>query len=172
MIALKITDIKNFMGRLLIKEDFDHFLAEKAEVMTSYEMSLSGRRNIEWYDSDVLQEMEQESMKDVVWMTWAEMKSVIYEFIKGKQTPSYMRLAFRLSEKQAEEFLVESGMKSLYQEQKPEFLFQIRYERGELVVVTGISFSQFVLDKSLERIWDESLESFLEKKGISLQNST
>lgn len=169
MIALKITDIKNFMGRLLLKDDFDLFLTEKAEVLTSYEMSLSGRRNLEWYDSDVSEKLVQEMPEAVVWMTWGELKNNVFEFIKGKQSPVYLRLSFRVSGKMAEEFMKDSGILQLYLEQMPELHFQVRYERKELVIVSGISFPQFTLDKSLERAWDEMLSVLLKKKGISCE---
>ncbi len=169
MIALKITDIKNFMGRLLIKEEFDSFLTERAEVLTSFEMSLSGRRNSDWYDTDTREEMLQEQPEDALWMRWGEMKPFIFDFIKGKQTPAYMKISFRLAKKQVNTFLEDSGVMHVYQEQQPELLFQVRFEHGELMIVTGIAFSQFTLDKTMERAWDEAMIRFFKNKKIACE---
>lgn len=169
MIALKINDIKNFMARLLIKNDFDEYIVEKAEVLTAFEMVVSGRRNAGWYDTDVWEEMRRQQAEEAAWMTWGEMKFVVFDFIKGKQTPAHMKISFRLTKRLAQKLLEESGLVGLYQKEQPELLFQVRYERGELYVVTGIAFSQFTLDKTLERAWDDAMTVCFQKKGISYE---
>lgn len=169
MIALKINDIKNFMARLLIKDDFDEFLVEKAEVLTAFELIVYGRRNSGWYDTDVWEELCSQQKEDVAWMTWREMKSVVFDFIKGKQTPAHLKISFRLTKSLAQELLEEFGVVGLYQKEQPELLFQVRYERGELFVITGIAFPQFTLDKTLERAWDDGMTVYFQKQGISYE---
>ncbi len=166
MIAIKITDVKSFMGSLLLKNEFDSFLTERAEVLMSFEVSLSGRRNSAWYDTDDWKERSENNRDEAMWMSWGELKPFVYQFIKGKRTPEHMKIAFRLSTNRAVELLEDFGVVKLYREQQPALLFQLRYEHEELLLVTGISYAGFIMDKTIERAWDEAFAGYLKKQGI------
>jgi len=49
MNLIKISDIKITMSMLLLKDAFDAFLLEEAEVLTYAKLVLNGRRNKNWY---------------------------------------------------------------------------------------------------------------------------
>ena len=49
MIALKITNVKQFMAKLLAGEDFDAFLLEEAVISTYNTFTIDGRQNREFY---------------------------------------------------------------------------------------------------------------------------
>ena len=42
----------------------------------------------------------------------------------------------------------------------------IRYGHGELHCVTGVSFSVFTMERSLELEWDSEAKAFLKNSGI------
>ena len=50
MILLKIFDLNEMMAHLLLRESFDTFLLEEANITTFAKMEIKGRRNREWFD--------------------------------------------------------------------------------------------------------------------------
>ncbi len=49
MIALKITNVKQFMAKLLGGEDFDSFLLEEATISTYNTFMIDGHQNRDFY---------------------------------------------------------------------------------------------------------------------------
>lgn len=170
MIAIEIKEIKNFMEELLLSEKYDQLLLDKAEVFTAFLLEISGKRNRGWYDAEQWQRMEEVADSDVSWMTWKECRPLIMHHIKGKRPPERMCISLRLRQKQAAGLMEGSQAQSVYRECRPGFLLQVRYDRGVLQVVTGISFNMFTMDKTAEQIWDEIVIKSLEKRGFCLPN--
>lgn len=169
MIAIRINDIKNLMGKLLIRESFDEFLLEKAQVLTASELVLSGRRNQNWYDSGQWTQMEQELSRDCHFMKWKEIKNVIFSYIKGSKSPDLMKISFKASYDQIEKWLENSGTLGTCRELKPDLFLQLRYEQGQLQVMTGIAFPQFQLDRTVEKAWDEAVLQFLRREKVTYE---
>lgn len=164
MILLEISDIKNAMAHLLARNSFDSFYMERAEIMTFAAMSLSGRRNIVWYDSDETDDGN--PLSD--WVRWEEIKPVVFSYIKGNRTPSSMKISLKADADMSEKILTESGGYRKYQEQQPGLLLHFRYEQDRLHVVTGISYPQFTMDKQMEFTWDEAVCQYFKQLGIAL----
>ena len=80
MLALQILEIKKFMGKLLAGEVFDNFLLVEIDVANYAAIHLSGRRNHAWYDDD-----EWAEIKEQEYMTWREVRPLVYQFIKGNE---------------------------------------------------------------------------------------
>ena len=73
MILLNILDVKDTMSHLLLKDSFDEFYLEDAYILTYAGLSVSGKRNRNWYDSD------EEKMTELI--RWCEIKKVVFEYI-------------------------------------------------------------------------------------------
>lgn len=163
MILLKITDIKSAMAHLLVRGSFDTFYLDSADVTTFVNLSMRGRRNRMWYDSDVQE--ENGSLSELV--RWEEIKSMIFSFIKGDRTPTTMKIALKADDEWAENMLKTSGLAGKYLEQKPDLFVHFRYEQNRLCVVTGISYRQFTMDKQIEFAWDEAVRQYFRQLGIA-----
>lgn len=164
MILLEISDIKLAMVHLLVRDSFDHFCLESAEITTYATMSLRGRRNTEWYDSDALAEDGLLSK----WVWWSEMKPTVFAYIKGDKTPSSMKIILKADTRWAAEMLEQRGLVDLYQQCRPDLVLNFRYEQDHLSVVTGVSYPEFTMDKQLEFAWDEMIPQYLRQLGIAL----
>lgn len=162
MILLQISDIKSTMAHLLIRESFDKFFMESAEVVTFASMALRGRRNGEWYDT------EEQREKALEWVYWKEVKNIVFSYIKGEKTPSILKVSLKADQEMAADLLQSSGVWSQFLEQKPELLLQFRYENGQLSVITGISYRSFILDKQIEFAWDAAVKQYFKHLGIAL----
>ena len=161
MILLNILDIKDTMSHLLLKDSFDNFFIEEAYVLTYAGLTINGRRNKEWYDSD---EKELPSL-----LRWNEVKKFIFEYIKGKKTPSIMKVSLKADEDTAYKMMNEAGCYNKLIQYKPALYVNIKYENDRLSIITGISYSDFVMDKTIEHAWDEAVKKLIKKLEISYE---
>lgn len=164
MILLEISDIKAAMAHLLVRNSFDDFYMDRAEVTALVRMSLHGRRNTAWYNSDELSERNDLSE----WVRWSEVKPVIFSYIRGDRTPTVMKVVLKADAAWAESLLAKRSPDSLSGQQRPELILNFRYEKGGLSVVTGVSYAEFTMDKQLEFAWDEAVEYYFRQLGIAL----
>ncbi len=164
MILLEISDIKLAMVHLLIRDSFDLFYLDSAELTTFATMSLRGRRNLAWYDSDE----QQENISLSEWIRWSEVKPTVFSYIKGSKTPDSMKIILKADASWARSRLAQQGLETLYQQQHPELIVNFRYEREALSVITGVSYTEFTMDKQIEFAWDEIVSHYFSHLGIAL----
>lgn len=163
MIALKIAEVKNFMGQLLLQEIFDNFLVSEVEIQTANTFKINGRLNPSWFD-----ETEKEQMGQKEYADWRNLKALIYQIIKGNRTPHLMKIVFQLSKENTDKIVKRAGSGFLPEDVGGLFL-NIRYEKGELAVITGTSMKIFTLSKALEQEWDQNVKQFLKHYEIAFE---
>ena len=162
MIALEITDIGDFMKKFLIQNVFDQFYLLEGEVATFSTFRMEGRLNDVWYMSD-----ETELLQNRQWSMWSDMKPVAFLLMKGKKLPVSFRFVLQLSDTNTDWLLNKYHMEDL-KEQIGGLYLNIRYQDKKLVCVTGLSFKTFVMDKTLEHLWDDTARQFMKQSGISV----
>lgn len=164
MILLEISDIKLAMAHLLIRDSFDLFYLDSAELTTFATMSLRGRRNYAWYDSD--EQQENYSLSE--WLRWSEVKSTVFSYIKGTKTPDAMKIVLKADTDWVQGEMAQQGLEARYQQQHPRLILNIRYEKETLSVITGVSYTEFTMDKQIEFAWDEIVSHYFRHLGIAL----
>ena len=90
MIIVKISDVKDFMKKLFLKEIFDNFLLVSIDIKTASDFKIDGKRNKEWYD--------EENESDTDYIKWKEVREQAAFLIKGERPPLFIKSVFRLSE--------------------------------------------------------------------------
>ncbi|BCN30261.1 DUF5721 family protein [Anaeromicropila herbilytica] len=163
MISLKIADVKAFMSSLLIHETFDNFLLVELDIATFNNFHISGYLNKNFYSTDEL-----ELLEDREYSKWSEVKSVAVNLIKGKKTPLSFKVVFLLSKQNIEKILSRGNLNFRLEEINGLFL-NMKFENGELRLITGTSLKTFSLDKSLENEWDANMKSFLKHYEIAFE---
>lgn len=154
------------MAHLLLKETFDHFLLFEARAVTSSELVLRGKRRQEWYDSEQWQQLQEDgSSHDAGYMSWGEMRDMVFHFIKGKKSPDKLMIDLEASDRQRQQIL--GGKMPENPGELPSLRLQIRFEQGKLMMVPVVSYPSFTLDKSGESLWEEALQSFLKHYQIA-----
>lgn len=165
MIALKITNVKQFMGRLLGGEDFDSFLLEEAAISTYNTFRIDGHQNREFYTSD---EWEDKEIRPYDFTKWKTIRPVCFDLIKGKRTPVSFQFVLRLIPEYTVSVLKQEET-SVAPEQISGFLLNVRYDGLSLTLVTGTSYTTFLMDKSPDVLWDKAVRQFLSKREISYE---
>ena len=164
MILLNIFDIKNLMSYLLLKDTFDNCLLEELKVTTFAKMSLEGRRNKGWYDT----EENPGDLPDLLY--WREARPFVLQYIRGKRTPTSFAISLKVPKEVAVELSGENELAALLSEEEVELLLHFRFEQDRLSVVTGCSHFVFTMDRRAEFSWDEAIKSCLKKLKIAFEN--
>lgn len=144
MIVLQIEDVKTFMSQLFVGDMFDKFHVNGCQIATFTEFEVSGKRCREWYDTDELSE----NVGDLV--VWQQLKPMIFSLIKGKKTPSKMKIDFC-------HYLENGDCGSI----------RIQYEKDELYLYTGYMQKEFSLTKEKQNEWDDNCLNFIKKNEIT-----
>ena len=137
MLALKITDVKDFMNKLLIGEVFDRFSLVEASVTTFNTFTINGKLHYDFFDTDTKAAFEENSTE---YSLWHDVKPYCFSIIRGRRTPLNFRIV--------------------------SFYLNIRYKNQSLLCTTGVSYTSFSPDKRLEHLWDDSMTVFLSSHHI------
>ncbi len=165
MLSCRITELKNFMSRLLTTDCFDTFLLEKAVITTYNTFTIDGHTERDFFTAE---EWEDPSVHAYDLSRWADMRPVCYSLIKGKKTPVRIKFILQLKPEIMERLIVQSGA-AVPANYVKAFVLTIRYENGNMTCITGVSLFDFLPDKTPERIWDEAFRTFLLKQDISCE---
>ena len=165
MIALKISEIKDFMNKLLCQEVFDHFLLQEAVIHTNAAYQINGTIPPDFYSED---ELEENGLTGLVFLPYGLLRSQCFNLIKGKKTPSSFKFSLLLSPNNLKRTLAQTGSSFTENDISAIFL-NIRFQNGELTITTGISYRIFSTDKSLEHEWDLLVKKFLRNHTISYE---
>ena len=171
MIALRITDVKGFMAKLLTESGtaFDAFLLPEAVITTYNTFTIDGHIHPEFYASaDGTEEVD--DVKNNVMSTWKTMKPICFDLIKGKRTPLNFKFVFYLSPENVEKFLVQSELSdSIRPENVNGLVLNIKYDGTMLSCISATSLNLFTLDKTLEHAWDNMIRKFFTQNAIAFE---
>lgn len=163
MIALRVLDVKQFMGKLFYQTIFDSFYVKEVSIRTFFNISMNGSRNIEYYPLE-----EQEIKKQIPKVLWEEMKGFVFQLIKGTRTPLFLQIVLQLSEEQTEK-ITKLCSQAINSQESIGLYFNLRFENGKLILTTGVSRTSFTLDKTLDRILEEYVINFLKEEEIGVE---
>ena len=158
MIAFKIVDVKDFMNKLLMGEVFNNFLLVSFEINNYVKITIDGERNKAWYQDEIMGR----------YVSWREIKDRISSLIKGDRVPLSIKGVFRLSEENTDKMASKLGIKGAV-EQDYGLFFTLRFEKGDINIVTGVSVTDFLMSKEIGNLWDEDLLKFLKYYKIAVE---
>lgn len=160
MISLNLPEVKAFMAKLLTNTTFDTFVLREMELQTFTGFQITGQLNEAFFSKEELEERGENK-----YILWSEVRSIAYSMIKGNKTPLTLKIVFQLPKDQCEA-LVNSLGGRLRLEDVGGLYLNVRFEKGELRIITGTAIKTFTLDKTLEQEWDKMVRSILKEQGI------
>lgn len=165
MIALELTDIKDFMNKLLRSEVFDHFHMQEAVITSGATYTINGQITKSFYSEEELEEL---GLNGCRFLPFSMLRTNCFDLIKGKKTPSSFRFVFLLSPKNMEKTL--SAIGSSYQTSDVTGMFiNLKFQNQLLSLTTGIAYNTFSTDKTLENEWDKMVTRFLKQHEIAYE---
>ena len=165
MQALKITNVKQFMSKLLSSEAFDVFMLEEASISTYNTFIIDGHQNKDFYSTE---EWEDKEIRPYDFSAWKQVRPICYSLIKGSRTPSAFKFILHLIPEHVQAVLEKSDT-NVMSDQLKALVITIKYDGTTLTLITGTSFHTFVMDKSVESLWDSAIKQFLNKREIEYE---
>lgn len=163
MISLNITEVKPFMAKLLTNTIFDTFILRELEIQTFTNFHISGQFNEAFYSEEELVERGENRF-----ILWSDVRAIAFSMIKGNKTPLAFKVVFQLANEHSLA-LIQKLAGRLRMEDVGGLYMNIRFEKGELHIITGTAIKTFTLDKTLEQEWDLEVKKFLKQQGISFE---
>lgn len=163
MISLNLPEVKTFMAKLLANTTFDSFLLREMELMTFTGFTITGQFNEAFFTKEELEERGENRS-----ILWSEVRQIAYSMIKGSKTPLSLKIVFQLPEEPSVQ-LIDSFGGRLRKEEVGGLYLNVRFEKGELRIITGTAIKTFTLDKSLEQEWDKLVRNILKEQGIAFE---
>ncbi len=163
MLLLKITDVKSFMSKLLIKNVFDNFLMSELEIRTFSLFQIDGKLNQEWFDTDEL-----EILQDKDYVKWEKVRPLVYQMVKGSKVPGSMKIVLLLSTENKYRILNRMQQNQTVDEVS-QFFLNMKFEKGEMFLTTGVSYKIFTMDKTMQEQWELDLKKFLKYYEIEFE---
>ena len=163
MIALNISDKKTFTSMLFLQDTFDSFLLSQASFTTGTAISIDGALHKDYFTDSQWEAMEQHDLA-----RWSLLKPLCFQIIKGTQLPEQCKLVFVLSRSNTEKLISGNGL-AFSVDQIGGLFLNVRYEQGAITCTTGLSFTSFIMDKTLEHIWDDAVKRFFRSRKIPFE---
>ena len=140
----QIEEVKPFMAQLLLQETFDKFCVSVAEIRTIVPITIKGTMSHDWLSPE-----DAEKYKELEYIPWKLLRPVVFELIKGKQTPDFLKIQF-----------------VYYSENGDCGGLRVQFEAGMLTCLSTYTPAEFSLDRNAETFWDENCQAFLKKHEI------
>ena len=165
MIALELTDIKDFMKKLLLTETFDNFLLQEAVITNNATYTINGQITKDFYTTEELENLE---LNNCRFLPFSMLRNHCFDLIKGKRTPLFFRFVFLLSPQNMQKTIASIG--SSYTESDISGIYiNLKYQKQQLFLTTGISYNIFSIDKTLEKEWNSLVMKFLKQHEIPFE---
>lgn len=152
---------KNCMSTLLLSEQFDTFSFIGGEITTYCTYKIDGTFHPEFYP-------DAEEIHPETYIRWKQIREHCFTLIKGKQTPLHFHFILSLSPEQIHSLLEKENLPWRSSDIKGLYL-NFRFDGTRLTCTTGTSFHTFVLDKTLEHLWDDMMPKLFTKKGLQYE---
>lgn len=154
MKQFEIEETGKFMSELLSGERYDSFYLFEARIKADIDYSINGKINRDFFDSD-----EKDRMAAEEYIGWKNIKPVVYGLVKGDKLPLNLKLILMFNRENITR-LVEMNNLPISENDIGALFFNVLYESGSLMVTTGTSIKTFSLDKTLDHVWDDTVEKY------------
>lgn len=163
MKAYRISDLKNFMNKLLLTDSFDYFLLEEGTIITANAFQIDGHIQKDFYTKE---EQEDPSLCPYDFSLWKDIRPFCFQLIKGKRTPLSFKFVLLLMPEHMERILM-TGDFSDHGNLVKAFTLTVKYDGSHVTLITGLSTATFLMDKTPEQLWDNAFLKFMNNKQIA-----
>ena len=164
MIALKIHNSNAFMATLLKGKAFYDFDLIEVDIVTYNSFHIDGFNQKDFFGDDKNKEHSEENAPEE-FSAWSKIQPICLDLIKGQRSPLSFKIILRLNQKAIISFLKQKDFVDFIHE-LPGLYINVRFENQNLTCMSGTSFKNFTLDKSLEKAWDNGLMDLLQELHI------
>ncbi|MBE5942569.1 MAG: hypothetical protein E7264_08545 [Lachnospiraceae bacterium] len=163
MQSIHILDIKPFMQLLFQTDLMNQYLLVSASITTDLSYTIDGHIQSAFFNED---ELDALGIQELNYMPWSIAKEKIFHLIKGKKTPTQLKLVLKVSE-QEERAIFTDANSSLNSNDINGLYLNILFQENQLNVICGISYHIFTLDKQIEQEFSDKIITFFKSNNIT-----
>lgn len=168
MQTIHVLDVKPFMQLLFQSNQIDTYSFVSGQIQTDMSYQLDGHRNPSFFDEAELELLDE---TNCTYLPWSIAKDRVFQIIKGKKTPSLLKIVLRASNTMTEELLSTTNS-SLKSNDIDGMFINILFQENALNVICGISYKIFTLDKGLEQEFQDKIITLFKSSNISCKTET
>ena len=161
MLSLVFHDLKKMTALLFTENSFDRFLLKSASLSAMLSVTISGEK-----DPDFFSEEEREKEMQESFVRYETVRPLLFSLIKGKRPPLSFRIILITDKNTTNSLKVKSGFSGA---EATSLSMNFSFKNGVLTLSSGVSYSGFTLDKSLEALWDQTIRNFLDQKDVTYE---
>lgn len=162
MLVLQITNVKEFMHKLLCTDTFDHFLLSEATIKGKGSYVIDGHPVSGFYTQE---ESEELGIQGLPFLPFSLLRENCFLLIRGSHTPDAFRFVFQLTPENLAKTLL-AGESGLTPQDVSAACLTIRFQDGILTCTSGISYRSFITDHTFDREWDALMQRFFNSRSI------
>ncbi|MBR1866842.1 MAG: hypothetical protein IJ801_10120 [Lachnospiraceae bacterium] len=163
MQTIEILDIKPFMQLLLQTDELDAYELVSAQLRTDMFYTLDGHIQPEFFSP---QEKDELQLTDLVYLPWQFAKERMFALIRGKKTPSLLRIILKSNNRHIHSLLCATHS-SLQPQDIDGMFLNILFQDKHLHITCGISYHIFTQDKTLEDEFTQQTLALLRSRQIT-----
>ncbi len=148
-------EVKNFMNKILREQYFDDFDLRNVEIQSFAKFDIDGKADKNFMTDESL---EDNDIDKVFFCKWGRIRPYVFEFVKGKVKPSYMKFVISASRELLES--VSDNAAALF--------LNFVFEKDRVVCTTGTAQKNFSLDKKLDIAWEEYVKGLFRDIQIAV----
>lgn len=167
MKALEIRATKDIMNALLASDRFDRFLVEEAMITTYNTFHIDGHLVKGFFTDDELGQFK-EDQRSLDFSYWKDIRPFCFQLIKGKKTPVSFKVVLHAAPELVSQIAADPDCQ-VAADLIRSLALNIRYDNGKVACITGCAFTTFLMDKSVEKLWDPYVCQFLSGLGLDFE---
>lgn len=149
------TEVKNFMNKILRENVFDDFETRSVEIQSFAKFDIDGKISKSFLEEEGV---DPESLENVFFCKWGRIRPYIFEFIKGKVKPSYIKFVIA----------ADNQLLSQISENAAALFINFVFEKDRVVCTTGTSQKNFALNKDLDIAWENYVKEFFKNIQVAI----
>ena len=161
MIALQISDIKNFMNLFLTSDQFSSFSLVEAHLIKEVQYHIDGTLDYTTLDQDKKESFQSKNLSHIPFLN---VQPHLFQLIKGSETPYYMKFVLKLQPL----FFTDPtfALSHIAPALTDCFYLNILFSNNKLQLTSGVSTNDFLQERLVSKEWDNGLNNFLKKCKI------
>ncbi|MBQ9279163.1 MAG: hypothetical protein IJ224_11090 [Lachnospiraceae bacterium] len=147
-------EIKEFLNGLFTEERYDSFYLFSVKLDSAVSYDIDGKINKEFFSEEEFNELTEKE-----YICWRDIKKTILGFMKDGKLPIKMKLILMFNKDNVNR-LIEMNNIPIHPDNVRALFMNVIYSDNRLSITTGTSLNVFTMDKTLEELWDKTVEKY------------
>ena len=150
----EIKEIKEYSNGLFTEERYESFYLFSVKLDSAISYDIDGKINRNYYSEEEFNELPEKE-----YICWRDIKKTVLGFMKDGKLPVKMKLILMFNKDNVNR-LIEMNNIPIHPDNVRALFMNVIYSENRLSITTGTSLNVFTMDKTLEELWDKTVEKY------------